>query len=477
MALGVAVLIALLWIPECARAVPERPEGHAFEWRQDEVWSALGLRFEAARTKGCDPADLTGRLQSASARADELLATRPPPTDERWTRAETSFFELAADLGGCPERFAELLELRNRIWRAAKGASISWPEDRVSRDRLYRVLYGTRAAAEELLLQLPPSEAPGVNIVQDVPSQTPSIEVEGVVIHSGDLLVSRGGAPTSAFIARGNDYPGNFSHVALVHVDDDGTASVIEAHIERGVAIATPKAYFADKKLRILVLRLREDHPARLADPQLPHAAAADALAEAKSRHIPYDFAMDFADPTAQFCSEVASANYARHDVELWRSLSSFSSPGLARWMAAFGVEQLETHGPSDLEYDPQLAVVAEWHDRDTLFDDHVDNAIIDAMLTAAEAGAEVKHSVAMLPVARLAKAYSAVLNLFGKEGPVPEGMSATVALRATWLADHHAALEVEVMKRASAFEKAQGRPAAYWELVEFANEVVKASP
>ncbi len=477
MALGVAVLIGLLWIPECARPVPERPPGQAFEWRQDDVWNALGLRFEAARTNGCDPAELSNRLRSASEHADELLAGGPPPSDPAWARAETSFFELAADLGGCPERFAELLQLRNRIWRAAKVASIGWPEDKSSRDRLYRVLYGTRAATEELLLQLPPSDAPGVNIVRDVPSQTPSIEVEGVVIHSGDLLVSRGGAPTSAFIARGNDYPGNFSHVALVHVGDDGTASLIEAHIERGVAIATPDAYFADKKLRILVLRLREDHPALLADPQLPHAAATDALTEAKRRHIPYDFAMDFAEPSAQFCSEVASANYARHGVELWRSLSSFSSAGLARWMAAFGVEQLQTHSPSDLEYDPQLSIVAEWHDRHTLFDDHVDNAIIDAMLTAAEAGAEVKHSVAMLPVARVAKAYSAVPNLFGKEGPVPEGMSATVALRATWLADHHAELEVEVMKRVRAFEKAQGRPAAYWELVEFANEAVEASP
>jgi hypothetical protein len=34
------------------------------------------------------------------------------------------------------------------------------------------------------------------------------------------------------------------------------------------------------------------------------------------------------------------------------------------------------------------------------------------------------------LPLSRIAKAYSAVLNLLGKAGPVPEGMSATAALR-----------------------------------------------
>ena len=33
-------------------------------------------------------------------------------------------------------------------------------------------------------------------------------------------MPSAGGAATSALIARGNDFPGNFSHIALVHVDE-----------------------------------------------------------------------------------------------------------------------------------------------------------------------------------------------------------------------------------------------------------------
>src|SRR2546425_13311758 len=94
------------------------------------------------------------------------------------------------------------------------------------------------------------------------PSATPATTVHGVEMHSGDILVSRGGYPTSALIARGNDYPGNFSHIGLVHVDSVTHAvSVIEAHIERGVAITTGDGYLADKKLRIMVLRPRADLP------------------------------------------------------------------------------------------------------------------------------------------------------------------------------------------------------------------------
>src|SRR5205807_1171673 len=83
------------------------------------------------------------------------------------------------------------------------------------------------------------------------------------------------------------------SHVGLVHVDSiSHTASVIEAHIERGVAVSTADGYLHDKKLRIMVLRLRADLPALIADPLLPHRAASLALERARSGHIAYDFDM-----------------------------------------------------------------------------------------------------------------------------------------------------------------------------------------
>lgn len=463
-AFSVVGSVGLLYLPPCPHDAPPARTDGSFAWNADPRFEQLAARFDATRT--C-PSDLDARVSALEASATAL--SNAAPDDPRWDATLQDLFELAADLGRCEDAGPEFLRARNALWRSAKTASVGWPSDETSRRTLYRVLYGARAAAEALLLQLPAEHAPSLNVVDDVPSRTPSLVYEGVRIHSGDMLVSRGGAPTSAFIARGNDYPGNFSHVALVHVDDAGKAQIIEAHIERGVALATPETYFRDKKLRVLVLRMRPDHPAMRDDPMLPHRAAEAALAEAHARHIPYDFEMDFADPEAQFCSEVASTHYADLGVTLWKTLSSFSSEGLARWMAAFGVTHFDTHSPSDLEYDPALAVVAEWHDRDTLMDDHLDNAVIDIMLEEAQAGAPLDYSYAMLPVARLAKAYSAVLNLFGKEGPVPEGMSPVVALRATWLADEHAKRKAALKQAVERFEGERGRTPAYWELVELA--------
>src|SRR5947199_229831 len=83
-------------------------------------------------------------------------------------------------------------------------------------------------------------------------------------------------------------------------------------------------------------------------------------------------------------CSEVASAAYEPRGIRLWQGLSSMSTPGVVGWLGSFGVRHFTTQAPADLEYDPQLVVVAEWRDPEALARDHVHNAIIDAMLEEA---------------------------------------------------------------------------------------------
>ena len=170
----------------------------------------------------------------------------------------------------------------------------------------------------------------------------------------------------------------------------------------------------------------------------LPHRAATAMLDRARREHIPYDFTMDYADASRLFCSEVASAAYQELGVTLWTGISTISSPGLRRWLASFGVRQFETQEPSDLEYDPQLSVVAEWRDAESLFDDHIDNAVTDAMLEGAERGDVLTFDWYALPVARLLKAYSWVRERTGSPGPIPQGMSPASALRNRCTNDHN---------------------------------------
>jgi hypothetical protein len=450
--------------------------GQSFVWNQDSLWIALESQYVAARESDCDEIaeSVVARSSNLQSATQELRHSPYEYDHPIFDSLETAFFDLAPAVAACPDHLPDFVATYREIRDGIKHQSRDWDVNTIgARQRLYRSLYGGRAAVEEVMLQ---HSDEMVTLVEGraEPSATPSVEINGLQIHSGDILVSRGGYPTSALISRGNDYPGNFSHIALVHVDDSTRqASIIEAHIEVGVTVATAEQYLQDKKLRIMVLRPRADLPALTEDPMLPHRAATLALEGALGGHIPYDFEMDYNDPSRLFCSEVASAAYGEVGITLWMGLSTISSDGLRRWLSAFGVRHFETQEPSDLEYDPQLAVVAEWRDPETLFKDHIDNAVIDVMLEGAERGDDLDFEWYRLAPARIAKAYSWLRNQAGGTGPIPEGMSPAAALRNKSFSDRHDTIAATVYRDAMRFRSEQGYPPPYWKLIELSRLAV----
>lgn len=473
---GLVLLYAVLLIPEAREPLPATAGRQPFAWARDAFWSELERQFAAARGTGCDSmaAQVDAALGRINTAVGELRRNQFAATNAIFASLEREVFTLASMVGACPRRLPDYLAAVTQARAAVKQQSERWDLDQPSvRQTLYRHLFGSRMALEEVLLQAPSTN--GVSPLvpgDDEPSPTPAITIAGVTLHSGDILVSRGGAPTSALIARGNDFPGSFSHVALLHVDPEtGRASVIESHIECGVVITSFEEYLRDKKLRILALRLRSNLPALAADPLLPHKAAARAFEAARQRHIPYDFAMDTGDHAAQFCSEVAAAAYEALGIKLWAGMSHISSPTVAAWLGSLGVRQFTTQAPADLESDPQLRLIAEWRDPATLFKAHVDDAVTDAMLAAARPGEPLDYNWWLLPVTRVAKAYSVVLNSLGKTGPVPEGMSATTALRIAKYRRDHGAIAARVLALAADFTKQNGYAPPYWKLLSLANK------
>lgn len=478
----VRILFLSCFVSACDPELPSMPASTPFTWSQDTRWETYEVAFREAREAGCD--SVSPELDSLLAEIERIVhvlnTEGVSPDSPELLRLEESVFAAAPRAAVCRTRLPDFQKAFAAVRDAVKHASRGWNMgERGHRERLYRLIYGGRAAVEEAMLQGPLTDADSILAGNaDARPWLPSTTIQGVTLQSGDLLLSRGGAASSALIARGNDFPGNFSHVALARVDGGtGEPTVVEAHIEMGVKPATAEAYLADHKLRILVLRPRQDLPAIAADPQLPDRAAGLALDEALRRHIPYDFALDFRDPDRMFCSEVGYWAYREQGIELWMGMSTLSSPGLVRWLHYVGVRHFETHEPSDLEYDPQLEVVAEWIDPETLWKDHVDNAVMDVMLEGADAGDELSYSVWMTPAAVVMKAWSWTKNRFGGVGSVPEGMGPLTALRIRDLTAHHESLVRATLLRADAYREANGYRPPYWDLVVLAREAKEDDP
>jgi hypothetical protein len=482
----VVVIAALLAAAYVLLLIPER-SGHevaaqsspatkqAFAWNQDAYWNAIEAKYQQVRKSGCKgtEADVRVRMQDVRKLLVRINGRELAHDAPEFGEAELRMFEIAPLVSACNTGLADYLQFTTDLRTAVKRQSEHWDmKSDAARTTLYRLLYGSRGAVEEIMMQAPAGTFGALTTGTDEPSATPAVDVRKARVHSGDILASRGGAPTSALIARGNDYPGNFSHIALVYVDPTTKkAKIVESHIEIGVVVSSVEQYLADKKLRVMLLRPRADLPEMIKDPMLPHKAAEYAYKRATEGHVAYDFAMDYKDHSKLFCSEVASEAYERFGVNLWAGVSHISSPGLRKWLGAFGVRHFETQEPSDLEYDPQLRVVAEWRDPETLKKDRIDNAVTEVMLEGAEKGDEIGYQWYLLPIARIVKTYSMLLNQLGKAGPIPEGMSATTALRTQDYMGKHKAIEERLAAEAEQYKKEHGYEAPYWVLVSLARE------
>lgn len=446
-----------------------------FTWNQDSLWISLEHTFQKA--KSMSPTTLDSLVQNMSKDADLLLAKYKDsiygPENKIYDAIQSIFFSITPLIAAQEIKSDWYIEYYNSVRKKLKTDSQFWDMSSISaRNTSYKMLYGMRAAVEEILLQSNDEDFISTMFVADEPSETPSIDILGIAVHSGDLLVSRGGAEVSAFISRGNDYPGNFSHVALIHVDKETNQSFfVEAHIEKGVAIASLDDYLKDKKLRFMVMRPTADLPELKADPMLPYKASEYMFNESQSRHIPYDFKMDYHDASAMFCSEVGSYAYKQNGIQLWEFQSTISSNGIINWLNDFGVQNFVTQMPSDLEYDPMLSVVAEWRDKDVLFQDHLDNAVMDALIERANSGEELDYNIWVLPLARALKAYSYGLTIIGKEGIIPEGMDATTALKNNNFVNRFQDVKSRTLEKAEQFKIELGYLPPYWQLVEFARD------
>ena len=450
----------------------------AFAWQRDYLFAALEQQFEQARRQPL--AAVRGQFQTLATTHRGALAAvsgarSRVPLGALQTLEQTQF-RLAALAAAHEPLLATTHALITETRLAVGAAARRWPVQHADvHEAVYRVLYGGRAAIEEVLVQQRATALPALTLLAHVPSAAPSTLIEGVRVHSGDIILSRGDAPTSALIARGNPFPGNFSHVAIVHVaPESGQATVVEALIERGVVTASAEDFLKEKRHRLLLLRLRPEHPALRANPLAAHRAASTILQHARAAHVPYDFGMDWTDGARMFCSEVVHYAYRSAGIDLWARPAQLTSPGLVRWLGDMGVTQFTTLVPSDLEYDPRLAPVAEWRNLETLNADRLDNVTLDVLLEGAERGDRLGYDpLAYLP-GGLAKLWSGLQSALGATPVIPAGMSVEAALRARSLNNTvHPRLRTAIGNAAEQYRTQRGYRPPYWALTDLARQAL----
>ena len=159
------IFFALLSIPAPDPPLPAGAAGKPFTWKQDEKWNALEDSFREAREIGCrglQPRIVQGFKQGRENLAT-LAASPVKPEAPVLKRLETITFGLGTMVAACPERLQEYIDLVTNTRGLLKRQSQNWDmDDAEVRDRLYRMIYGGRAALEEVMLQAPAGSYPAL---------------------------------------------------------------------------------------------------------------------------------------------------------------------------------------------------------------------------------------------------------------------------------------------------------------------------
>ncbi len=305
-------------------------------------------------------------------------ATCPVVLEELYTRLET-LDPRAADPADLGEHGAELvglswttrLALHERLRGWAGANELTAPCMR----SLRRADLALRYLEDYLLEALPPAGRPAPWLA------APGLGFDGRDdLRSGDVLVTRATALSSAGIAHMGRVDSQFSHNVLVYVDPAGRAWGVMAYLEEGSLVEPIDEFLADSIGRVVVLR----HP----DQALAEKAAKLAYARVvDGPPIDYDADFDADDHATLFCSEVPRWAFgplvgAPDAIPIDLALTRFDQDRNRAMFAAMGIDGAVTSAPSDVLYDPTFDWVAEWRAVDDLALMRRHDAVVESAMT-----------------------------------------------------------------------------------------------
>lgn len=198
-------------------------------------------------------------------------------------------------------------------------------------------------------------------------------------LKSGDIILSRGKAYTSAAISQLGDFDTQFSHLSVVYKDPQGKFWTVEAHIEVGSFVRPLEEHIEDKNFRSAVYRFDDEAIAAKAAELIFNKVK---TASDTTGNILYDFGFDLDENKKLFCSEIASLAYSvasngKINLPLFRSKVLERKPEFVKQL---GISVKESFIPADLEVDPRFKLVSEFRNANIINDIQEKDAVLQAM-------------------------------------------------------------------------------------------------
>ena len=278
------------------------------------------------------------------------------------------------------ETLDRLFQIRNLIRAKQKELTVN---NRLNYQCLQSIKIATRYIRfmEEMLLEwlvdqnvIVPSES---GILQGKPPQVMSNFASGTDsssevlnstaqvkerLHSGDILMIRGQSYVSAMIARIGDAEMQFSHLAIVGLDEKNEKVIVEALIPFGSKISNLDDWLTQKDPRVVLLRFEDTEVASKAGREAFNIAKE--FIQSNKKNIPYDFNMNAQDQSQMFCAELIENSFLKasdfkiHLPQYKTLATKFKS---TPFLKSMGITTDTLFSPGDIEFDTRFQLVADY--------------------------------------------------------------------------------------------------------------------
>jgi len=339
-------------VQSTAAGIETSPARHSSDLRHD-----LARIREHALAPAAGPTALAGNLQSALGAFLDIDYLR---------------YDLVRHREVAPDCIDEIFLLREGLRESVAGwhkrDMMSRPAQKSMRDLLRVARYATDILGElwignERLASDVPTKRAFTG--QDCNTQVSDAFKSGdrLPFKTGDVILVRGRLHNSAAIARIGDIDSQFSHVAMVYIDQQGRHWAVESLIEEG-AVVHPLMNVLNHDLgRAVLFRHRDATLAQnagyLIHDRIRHSHTW------QGKRILYDFTMRPNEGRNLFCSKLVRRAF-REASDGRVILPTFPTRLDMRnrdFMDRIGVRTIETFAPGDFELEPDFDVVAEWQD------------------------------------------------------------------------------------------------------------------
>ena len=191
---------------------------------------------------------------------------------------------------------------------------------------------------------------------------------------SGDIVVVRTSSFVSAIISRIGDEDGQFSHGAIIYINDKGEKQIIEALNSKGTVIIPFDEWRQnDRHARILLFRYRDEKLAKRAAQKIYDSINY----RWKSKDpILYDFKM-MTGSNEFFCSELVQYAFRlAGESRMPTYPTSFYAFSKHTFLHDLTIEAKQAFAPSDMEVEPLVDLVAEWRNYDITRDVRIEDVV-----------------------------------------------------------------------------------------------------